>query len=140
MLVVQSLDFAHTLIAKVGTNRHSDDAWVATLGLAGTFVPSVLGVAGTDDMSKSEAYLLFPAAIALAFVYVYLRRKPLARLRQEIALPIPLRARLVASLFLFLAAVLSALAARTSTWAGPVVLLLVSALPWPRWAYSAGAP
>ena len=140
MLVVQSLDFAHTVIAKVNTNRHSDDAWVATLVLAGTFLPSVLGVAGTGGMSKAEAYWLFPAAIVLAFAYTYLRRKPLALLRQDIALPIPLRVRLVASLFLFLAVVLSALAAQTSTWAGPVVLLLVSALPWPRWAYSAGAP
>jgi hypothetical protein len=139
MLVVQSLDFAHTVIAKVNTNRHSSDAWVATLVLAGAFLPSVLGLAGIDSMSKTEAYLLFSVALVLALVYTYLRRASLAQLRQAIALPIPLRARLVASLFLFLAVVLSALAAHASAWAGPVVFLLISALPWPRWASSAGA-
>jgi hypothetical protein len=140
MVVTQSLDFAHSVIARVNTDQHGSGNWVATLILAGVFLPAMLGAVGTSGMSRLEASAFFPAAILLALGYTYLRRRPLNQLRQTIAHPVPHRERLVACVFLFVATVLSALAARTSNWAGPVVLLLLSALPWQRWAVPPGAP
>jgi uncharacterized membrane protein YfcA len=139
MVVTQSLDFAHSVIARVNTDQHGSGNWVATLILAGVFLPAMLGAVGTSGISRLEASAFFPAAILLALGYTYLRRRPLNQLRQTIAHPVP-HERLVACVFLFVATVLSALAARTSNWAGPVVLLLLSALPWQRWAVPPGAP
>ena len=140
MVVTQSLDFAHSVVARVNADRHSIGNWVATLVLAGVFLPSVLGVVGTSGMSKREALAFFPVSLLLALGYTYLRRRPLDGLRQAMAHPVPHRERLVACIFLFAATVLSALAARSSHWAGPVVLVLLCALPWHRWAAPSGAP
>ena len=140
MFVTQSLDFAHSVIAKVNTDQHGSGGWVATLILAGLFLPSVLGVVGTSNLSRLKALTFFPIALLLAFAYARLRRLPLEQSRLAIAWPVPYRQRLVACLFLFLATVLSALLARASVWAGPAVLLLLSTLPWQRWASPSGAP
>ena len=86
------------------------------------------------------ALALLIAIVLAAATYAYMRRNALQYLRGSIAQPVPHRLRLVACLFLFLAAVLSALAARAAPWAGLVALLLVAALPWQRWAGLPGAP
>ena len=134
MVVAQSLDLAYSVIARINNDRHGSGGLVATIALTGVFFPSFLGVAGAPGISRSEAIVCFASALLLALAYIYLRRKPLEYLRLTRASPVSMRERLVVCLFLFLSAVLSALAARTSAWAGPAVLLLVSALPWQRWA------
>jgi hypothetical protein len=140
MVVTRTLDFAHSVIARVNSDPSSEGSWVGTLMLAGLLLPSVLGIAGTTGLSKGEAALYSPIALLAAAAYAYLRRAELQSLREALAQPVPLRLRLIACLFLFCGASCSALAARVAPWAGPVVLSLVAVLPWQRWAGLSGVP
>ena len=141
MVVVQSIDFAYYLIARINDDRHGNGRLVATIALAGVFFPSFAGIAGPPDISSAEAVVCFLMALLLTIVYGYLRREPLEYLRKTRAGSPSMRERIVVALYLFLSAVLSVLVARTSAWAGPAVFLLISALPWQRWAdRPVGAP
>ena len=140
MFVTQSLDFAHSVIVRVNSDRHGLGILVAIVAFAGVFLPTLLGVAGTSGMSKRDALAYLPLSFLLALGYTCLRQRSLSSLRQSLDRPVPYRERLTAFIFLFTATALTALTARVSQWAAPVVFVLLCALPWQRWAIPSGAP